>query len=150
MIDTGGSEWPVSFLIHYRNAKFSAAFDEVFRTEGIRVIRTPFMAPNANVHAERFVRTLREECLDWLLILGRRHLERVYASTLSTATASAHTEHSSCERPSPRHRRSRSARDTKPASAAATVSADSYMSTRGQLSRGREFVNPTAVVLTAG
>jgi hypothetical protein len=45
MIDTGGSEWPVSFLIHYRNAKFSAAFDEVFRTAGIRVIRTPFMAP---------------------------------------------------------------------------------------------------------
>ena len=41
------------------------------------MIRTPFRAPNANAHAERFVRTLREECLDWLLILGRRHLERV-------------------------------------------------------------------------
>jgi putative transposase len=55
----------------------SAAFDEVFRTEGIQVIHTPFRAPNANAHAERFVQTLREECLDWLLILGRRHLERV-------------------------------------------------------------------------
>jgi transposase InsO family protein len=44
---------------------------------GIQVIRTPFMAPNANAHAERFVRTLREECLDWLLILGRPHLECV-------------------------------------------------------------------------
>jgi putative transposase len=67
----------VRFLIHDRDAKFSAAFDEVFRTERIQVMRTPFRAPNANAHAERFVRTLREECLDWLLILGRRHLERV-------------------------------------------------------------------------
>ena len=65
------------FLIHDRDAKFSAAFDEVFRTEGIHVIRTPVRAPNANAHAERFARTLREECLDWLLIPSRRHLDRV-------------------------------------------------------------------------
>jgi hypothetical protein len=77
MIDSYGRQRPMCFLIHDRHAKFSAAFDEAFRTEGIRVIRTPFRAPNANAHAERFVRTLREECLDWLLILGRRHLERV-------------------------------------------------------------------------
>jgi putative transposase len=76
-IDRCGPEWPVRFLIHDRDAKFSAAFDEVFRTERIQAIRTPSRAPNANAHAERFVRTLREECLDWLLILGRRHLERV-------------------------------------------------------------------------
>ena len=77
MIDGCGRERPVRFLIHDRDAKFSAAFDEVFRTEGIHVIRTPVRAPNANAHAERFVRTLREECLDWLLILSRRHLDRV-------------------------------------------------------------------------
>jgi putative transposase len=77
MIDSCGREQPVRFLIHDRDSKFSAAFDEVFRTERIQVMRTPFRAPNANAHAERFVRTLREECLDWLLILGRRHLERV-------------------------------------------------------------------------
>jgi putative transposase len=77
MIDGCGPERPVRFLIHDRDAKFSAAFDEVFRTEGIHVIRTPVRAPNANAHAERFVRTLREECLDWLLILSRRHLDRV-------------------------------------------------------------------------
>src|SRR5207244_9119422 len=63
--------------IHDRDTKFSAAFDEVFRTEGIRVIHTPVRAPNANAHAERFVRTLREECLDWLLVGGRRQLDRI-------------------------------------------------------------------------
>jgi len=68
---------PLRFLIHDRDAKFSAAFDEVFRSEGARVIRTPIKAPNANAHAERWVRTVRDECLDWLLIFARRQLERV-------------------------------------------------------------------------
>ncbi len=60
------------FLIDDRNSKFSAAFDDVFRSEGINVIHTPIRAPQANAYAERFVRTIRAECLDWLLILGRR------------------------------------------------------------------------------
>ncbi|MGH8732793.1 MAG: integrase core domain-containing protein, partial [Burkholderiales bacterium] len=71
------------FLIHDRESKFSAAFDDVFRSEGITVIHTPIRAPQANAYAERFVRTVRNECLDWLLILGRRHLEhtlRVYTT----------------------------------------------------------------------
>ena len=72
-----GNEQPFRFLVHDRDRKFSHAFDEVFRTEGIRVIRTPVQAPNANAHAERWVRTLRAECLDRMLILGRRHLEQV-------------------------------------------------------------------------
>jgi transposase InsO family protein len=72
-----GDEQPFRFLIHDRDTKFSHAFDEVFRTEGFRVIRTPVQAPNANAHAERWVRTLRADCLDRILILGRRHLEHV-------------------------------------------------------------------------
>jgi transposase InsO family protein len=68
------------FLIHDRDSKFSAAFDEIFRSEGINVIETPIRAPQANAYAERFVRTVRAECLDWLLIVGRRHLEHVLRS----------------------------------------------------------------------
>ena len=65
------------FLIRDRDSKYSGPFDEAFRTAGIRIVRTPVRAPKANAIAERFVRTVRVECLDWLLILNRRHLERV-------------------------------------------------------------------------
>jgi hypothetical protein len=65
------------FLIRDNDAKFGGAFDEVFRSEGIEVIRTPLEAPKANAIAERFVGTVRPECLDWLLIVNRPHLERV-------------------------------------------------------------------------
>jgi len=64
-------------LIHDRDAKFSRAFDTIFRAEGMNVIRTPFQAPNANAHIERWVGSVRRECLDRLLILSRRQLERV-------------------------------------------------------------------------
>jgi putative transposase len=76
-LNFSGALGDVSFLIHDRDSKFVAAFDEVFRSEGIRVILTPPRAPQANAYAERFVRTARTECLDWLLILGPRQLERV-------------------------------------------------------------------------
>jgi putative transposase len=64
-------------LIHDHDAEFTAAFDEIFRVEGAEVVRMPIGAPRANAIAERFVGTVRRECLDWLLISGRPHLERV-------------------------------------------------------------------------
>jgi putative transposase len=70
-------ERPFRFLIHDRDTKFSQAFDEIFRTVGIRVIHTPVQAAKANAFAERWVRTVRADCLDRILILGRRHLQHV-------------------------------------------------------------------------
>jgi putative transposase len=76
-IDLEERHKPLRFLLHDRDSKFGAAFDEVFRSEGVREIKTPVRAPNANAFAERWVRTVRHECLDWLLITGRRQLQTV-------------------------------------------------------------------------
>jgi putative transposase len=67
----------VRFLIRDRDSKFTRDFDEVFRSQGIRIIKAPVRAPRARAHAERWVSSLRRECLDRLLILGRRHLESI-------------------------------------------------------------------------
>jgi transposase InsO family protein len=71
------------FLIRDRDSKFVASFDAVFASEGSRVIKTPVRSPRANAYAERFVGTARRECLDWVLIFGRGHLERVLAEFVS-------------------------------------------------------------------
>jgi transposase InsO family protein len=65
------------FLIHDRDAKFPRAFDALLESDGIKVIRTPIRTPNANAHMERWVGTVRRECLDRMLIVGRRQLEHI-------------------------------------------------------------------------
>jgi putative transposase len=69
--------WLFRFLVRDRDSRYTRAFDAVFASEGIKIVKTPIRAPKANAIAERFVRTVRAECLDWLLIMNRRHLERV-------------------------------------------------------------------------
>jgi putative transposase len=72
-------EWlgEIRLLVRDRDSKYSSPFDEAFRTEGVRIVKTPIRAPRANAYAERWVRTARRECLDQILVLGRGHLERV-------------------------------------------------------------------------
>jgi putative transposase len=65
------------FVLRDRDAKFSRSFDDVFRAAGGKVLVTPVQAPKANAYAERWVRTVRAECLDWLLVVGRSHLEQI-------------------------------------------------------------------------
>ena len=67
----------VRFLIRDRDTKFCRGFNDVFCSEDAEVLVTPVQAPNANAYAERWVRTVRTECLDWLLIVSRGHLEQV-------------------------------------------------------------------------
>jgi putative transposase len=78
-MDLGDRAATVTFLIRDRDSKFTGVFDAVFASEGIRILRTPVRAPRANAIAERWIGTVRRVMLDRMLILHRRHLERVLA-----------------------------------------------------------------------
>jgi hypothetical protein len=80
----------VRHVVRDRDAKFTPPFDEVWRSIGANVIRTPVRAPNANAYAERWIGSARRECLDHLLIVGPRHLARV---------VDAYVEHYNTHRP---------------------------------------------------
>jgi putative transposase len=90
------------FLVRDRDSKFTSDFDEVFRSEGLRVIKAPVRAPKARAHAERWVRTARRECLDRILIIGRRHLQHVLATFV--AHYNEHRPHRSLEQRPPLRR----------------------------------------------
>jgi transposase InsO family protein len=79
LMDLGERASSFKFLLRDRDSKFTAVFDEVFAGNGTRIIKTPVRSPRANSFAERFVGTLRRECPDHVLILGKQHLRTVLA-----------------------------------------------------------------------
>ena len=87
------------FLIRDRDSTFTTALDAVFAAADIRIIHTPVRAPRANAIAERFIRTLRRECLDQLLITGPRHLAAVLREFVEHYNT--HRPHRSLDRHSP-------------------------------------------------
>ena len=101
LMDLGERAGGFRFLIRDRDGKFTMAFDEVFSGNGTRVIRTPARSPRANAFAERFVGTLRRECLDHVLILGERHLREVLAEY--ARHYNGHRPHQGLQQESPFH-----------------------------------------------
>jgi transposase InsO family protein len=99
-IDQDDRIHPIKFPIRDRDTKFTPSFDEVFKAEGVSIIRTPIRAPRANAFAEQFVGTVRRECLDRMLIFGRRHPEQVLAEYI--AHYNEHRPHRALEQPAPR------------------------------------------------
>jgi putative transposase len=83
LIDLDERADALRYLLPDRDAKFTAAFDTVFTSAGIEVIKTPPQAPRANAFAERWVGTVRRECTDRMLIAGKRHLMAVLTSYTS-------------------------------------------------------------------
>src|SRR5689334_9909051 len=92
LMDLGDRADRLRFLIRDRDTKFTTAFDAVFTGADLRIIRTPVRAPRANAIAERFIGTLRRECLDHLLIIGPDTSPRYYASTSSITTPTVRTD----------------------------------------------------------
>ena len=76
LLDERETDTDLRCLIRDNDKKFTLSFDAVFESEGIKILRTPYQAPNANSIAERWIRTARNECLDHILIWNEAHLRR--------------------------------------------------------------------------
>jgi putative transposase len=101
LMDLGERAGRFKFLIRDRDSKFTAAFDEVLADNGVRIIKAPVRSPRANSFAERYVGTLRRECLDHLLVYGERHLRRIL--TEYSRHYNGHRPHQSREQRPPLH-----------------------------------------------
>jgi hypothetical protein len=127
VLGEGGRQVP--FVLRDRDARFCRSFDAVFRAEGGDMLVTPVKAPKANAYAERWVQTVRAECLDWLLIVGRGHLEQ--ALRVYVAHDNIHRPHRALtlQAPAPVRDWLSSATISRPGSTDATCSAGSCTST---------------------
>jgi len=81
-MDLDGQAHRFRYLIRDRDAKFTGAFDAVFTASGIEVVKIPPQAARANAYAERWVRNVRSECLDWTLVWNERQLYQVLTEYL--------------------------------------------------------------------
>jgi transposase InsO family protein len=101
LMDLGERCGRFKFFIRDRDSKFTAEFDQVLAGSGVRVIKTPVRSPRANSFAERYVGTLRRECLDYLLIYGEQHLRQTL--TEYARHYNQHRPHQSREQRPPLH-----------------------------------------------
>jgi putative transposase len=96
LMDLGERAARFCFLVRDRAGQFTAAFDAVLAAAGITVVKVPPRSPRANTYAERWIRTLRAEVTDRMLIAGPRHLARSWMSTSRTITSIVRTEPGNC------------------------------------------------------